>query len=180
MKKLVLLGLVLILAGVSQATIVYTNACDDFEDGQWENCDTFAFSNVPSSVSGDGALKAVSTTGQASFVWNFSGASNWMANAPVTTADKLELDLRAGQDFRIDAYIDGVYRTLMDWTWLSSSWQHYSFNMPVAGNLQFVMFGYWGSGMTAYVDNISVTSVPEPATMAIMGLASIFALRRKK
>lgn len=176
MKNLVTVLAMVLVASVSQAAI-FTNACNDVEDGQWVDCGTFALSNVPSVMSLDGAMKAVSTTGGASFVWKIDGT--WNAGLAVTTSDTLSLALKGGcPDFRIGAIMDDGYAMLRDYSWNNGEWTNVSYNFPRAGNVQYIQFDYYGSGQTAYLDNVVVT--PEPTTMALLGLAGVLGLRRKK
>ena len=77
------------------------------------------------------------------------------------------------------AWISGNYPNLWD---TGGSWTTYNFaTIAPAGavNAQFKLDSWAGGGgaVTAYIDNVSIT--PEPATMVLLGIGGLVALRRK-
>lgn len=178
MKKVLTFILVLVLTGITQATIV--NNCDDIDDGAWAtNSSGWVITNEPSAVSLDGCIKGVGSDENSGF--SFISNSSWDAGMAVTTADTISFDYQyGGPDFKLVAYMGEDWHTitLRDYSWGQGGWAHVSYNFTEAGVFHFAMFNVYPAGYPLYIDNLVVT--PEPATMSLLGLAGLFVVRRKK
>jgi len=86
------------------------------------------------------------------------------------------------------SYIGGEYKTVS--TNATNSWiaNNLTFTVPTDAGLSIIQMGFdnnqanWGGG-SVYVDNVSVSTVPEPASVTLLavggGLAAVVATRRR-
>lgn len=106
---------------------------------------------------------------------------------------KLQFDFLTDDttDIYVRLYVadgDGSGEYFADFTGLSATWKHYSYDYTVPGttstSVQVAFFPVKANGGIAYIDNVSIREViPEPSSVALMvgaiGLLSMRSLRRR-
>lgn len=189
-----LVVLVVLALGVGSA---HADFVDDFESGfaaNWTNGgSTYIISTATNFAGNTGqSMKIDPTQGTATYTYSIPGT------IPVTAGDEIS--------FSLDYYASGVngYFSILakdaadgnvavlwaDALNVHGAWTNYDLEtkypsyfpltIPAgATQLQFTNLGPNGEGLL-YVDNITITTIPEPATMALLSIGSVGVLLRRR
>ena len=188
MKKVLLVLSIVAMVGVAQASLlVFDNA--DFENGLtgWGIAGDLAFSSPATGGNPDGygIMDQTSSGGWGVLVATDAGIP--LASLGLTagqtytfTMDMIQLAGTGNAGLKLESWAGGGN---LDYTAdmtvpITSEWATYSWDYTInAGADAIKCVAIWGGGSSVGYDNLSV--VPEPTTMALLGLGALV-LRRKK
>lgn len=122
---------------------------------------------------------AIPVTGITTISFDYLGTTTQPGSDPSNTGGFLGIDGLLGENWYFGT---GNYPGAFEMTG-NDQWHHYSVVVANGQNLRVKLEDFAGSDPVAgnaYFDNISVQAVPEPTTMAALGLGALAMLRRRK